>query len=89
MEEAPKFPGPLFSDPGSPTVNITRTAAATVKAKKALVLKYLEERAAEVEAEIGQLAPEDRSQPAGKLSLILILKVMVENDGKVSGRLVA
>ncbi|KAG8924904.1 hypothetical protein FRC01_010910, partial [Tulasnella sp. 417] len=85
MEGAPKFPGPLFSDPGTPTVNITRTAAATVKAKKALVLKYLEERAAEVEAEIGQLAPEVRCQRAGKLSLILILKVMVENDGKVSG----
>ncbi|KIO26250.1 hypothetical protein M407DRAFT_24465 [Tulasnella calospora MUT 4182] len=85
MEEAPKFPGPLFSDPGTPTVNITRTAATTVKAKKALVLKYLEERAAEVEAEIGQLAPEVRSQRAGKLSLILVLKVMVENDGKVSG----
>ncbi|KAG8990655.1 hypothetical protein FRB90_001674, partial [Tulasnella sp. 427] len=84
-EEAPKFPGPLFSDPGTPTVNITRTAAATTKAKKALVIKYLEERAAEVETAIGQLSPEDRSQEAGKLSLILILKVMVENDGKVSG----
>ena len=53
------------------------------------MVKYLEDRAAEVEAAISHLSPEDRSQQAGKLSLILILKVMVENDGKVSGRLVA
>lgn len=84
-EEAPKFPGPLFSDPGTPTVNITKTAAASVKAKKALVLKYLEERAVEVEGSLGHVAPEEKSREAGKLALILVLKVMVENDGKVSG----
>ena len=80
------FPGPLFADPGTPTVNITRTAAATVKANKMAVLKYLHARAEIVEKEIGQLPAIERPKASGKLSLILLLKIMVEHDGKLSGR---
>ncbi|KAG8901134.1 hypothetical protein FRB99_005550, partial [Tulasnella sp. 403] len=85
MEDNRTYPGPLFSDPGTPTVNITRTAAATVKAKKGLVVKYLEERSEEVERGLAHLEPLDRSKAAGRLCLIQLLKVMIENDGKISG----
>ncbi|KAG9002395.1 hypothetical protein FRB93_011512 [Tulasnella sp. JGI-2019a] len=83
--DEPKFPGPLFADPGPPSVNITRTAASSVKAKKAVVMKYLEERIDEVEKGLPHVSDPNRGQEAGKLSLLKLLKIMVENDGKLSG----
>jgi hypothetical protein len=81
------FPGPLFSDPGSPTNSLVRTTASQVKAKKARVSKYLDERADEIHRGIAYLNPgsEDRRKADGKFVLVGLLKVMVENDGQLSG----
>ncbi|KAF7976320.1 hypothetical protein HWV62_7038 [Athelia sp. TMB] len=81
------FPGPLFSDPGSPTNSLVRTAASQVKAKKAKVIKYLEERADEIKHAISYLnaGTEDRRQADGKLAIVSLLKIMVENDGSLTG----
>ncbi|KAG8849805.1 hypothetical protein FRB96_000628 [Tulasnella sp. 330] len=83
--DAPTFPGPLFADPGPPSVNITRTTASSVKAKKAAVLRYLEARIDEVEKGLAHVGDADRGPEAGKLALLKLLKIMLENDGKLSG----
>lgn len=82
-----RYPGPLFSDPGLPTNSLVRTTASQVKAKKASISKYLDERADEIQRGIGYLNPgsEDRRQADGKVVLVRLLKVMVENDGKLTG----
>ena len=83
------YPGPLFSDPGSPAATLVRPGAATqAKTKKASVVKYLEERAEEVSRGIGYLNPGSLEgyQAEAKCVLINLLKVMVSNDGKLSGR---
>ncbi|KAG9116043.1 Protein transport protein Sec16A, partial [Ceratobasidium sp. 392] len=85
------FPGPLFSDPGSPTKSLVSGSSA--KTKKAAVVKYLAERAEEIERGLGYLAvetgttpgPSERSKAEGKLVIVSLLKIMVENDGKLSG----
>ncbi|KAG8746947.1 Protein transport protein Sec16A [Ceratobasidium sp. 414] len=89
------FPGPLFSDPGSPTKSLVSVAAggSGAKTKKVAVIKYLGERAEEIERGLGYLAvdagvtpgPSERSKAEGKLVLVLLLKIMVESDGKLSG----
>lgn len=89
------FPGPLFSDPGSPTKSLVSVGVggSGAKTKKAAVIKYLGERAEEIERGLGYLAvdagsapgPSERSKSEGKLVLVMLLKVMVENDGKLSG----
>ncbi|GAB1517947.1 hypothetical protein RhiTH_001003 [Rhizoctonia solani] len=89
------FPGPLFSDPGSPTKGLVNVAVggSGAKTKKAAVLKYLGERAEEIERGLGYLAvdagnapgPSERSKSEGKLVLVNLLKIMVENDGKLTG----
>ncbi|TCD71886.1 hypothetical protein EIP91_000018 [Steccherinum ochraceum] len=82
------YPGPLFSDPGSPTASLVRTgAAARTGTKKAKVIKYLEERAEEIARGLGYMhldSLEGRRAEA-RHTLLLVLKVMVENDGKLSG----
>ncbi|CAE6525396.1 unnamed protein product [Rhizoctonia solani] len=89
------FPGPLFSDPGSPTKGLVSVGVggSGAKTKKTAVLKYLGERAEEIERGLGYLAmdagstpgPSDRSKSEGKLVLVNLLKIMVENDGKLTG----
>ncbi|CEL51590.1 COPII coat assembly protein sec-16 OS=Neurospora crassa (strain ATCC 24698 / 74-OR23-1A / CBS 708,71 / DSM 1257 / FGSC 987) GN=sec-16 PE=3 SV=1 [Rhizoctonia solani AG-1 IB] len=89
------FPGPLFSDPGSPTKGLVNVAVggSGAKTKKAAVLKYLGERAEEIERGLGYLGvdagnapgPSERSKSEGKLVLVNLLKIMVENDGKLTG----
>ncbi|THH16347.1 hypothetical protein EW146_g4280 [Bondarzewia mesenterica] len=84
------FPGPLFCDPGSPTTSLVRTTVATqTKTNKARVIKYLEERADEMSRGLGYLSKgsPERRQAEGKLVLVKLLKVMVENDGHLSGGL--
>lgn len=86
---AAQFPGPLFSDPGTPSTSIIGSgAAAQTKAKKARVIKYLEERAEEISQSIGYLSQGNtESQNAqAKHVLVKLLKVMVEHDGRLSGR---
>ncbi|KAH7341112.1 Sec23-binding domain of Sec16-domain-containing protein [Rhizoctonia solani] len=89
------FPGPLFSDPGSPTKGLVSVSVggSGAKTKKAAVLKYLGERAEEIERGLGYLAvdagsapgPSERSKAEGKLVIVNLLKIMVENEGKLTG----
>ncbi|KAJ7109395.1 Sec23-binding domain of Sec16-domain-containing protein [Mycena epipterygia] len=82
------FPGPLFSDPGTPTTGLVRTTASTQsKAKKTRLVKYLTERAEEISQAIGYLhaGSVEGRQAEGKLVLVSLLKILVENDGRLSG----
>ena len=86
---ATPFPGPLFCDPGTPTTSLVRTTTSSqTKTNKARVIKYLEERSTEISAGLGYLSQgsSERKQAEGKLVIVNLLKVMVENDGHLSGR---
>ncbi|KAI1795779.1 Sec23-binding domain of Sec16-domain-containing protein [Ganoderma leucocontextum] len=84
---AASYPGPLYSDPGSPTASLVRTGAQALKAKKARVIKYLEERAEEISGGLGyhRAGSVDKSRAEAKRVLVMLLKAMVENDGRLSG----
>lgn len=84
------FPGPLFSDPGSPVTSLVRTGASSnLKAKKLRVVKYLDERAEEVSRGATYISNDlERRRAEDKLTLIRLLKIMVENDGVLYGRCV-
>ncbi|KAJ7582686.1 Sec23-binding domain of Sec16-domain-containing protein [Mycena floridula] len=81
------FPGPLFQDPGTPTGLVRAGASAQTKTKKAKLLKYLSEREEEITLGVGYLhaGSAESHQSDGKLVLVKLLKVMIENDGKLSG----
>jgi hypothetical protein len=82
------FPGPLFNDPGTPTAtSLVRSGAAQTKAKKAKIVKYLEDRAEELSRGLGYLHDgSDKSQQMeAKLVLVQLLKILVEQDGRISG----
>ncbi|KAI0950569.1 hypothetical protein AcV7_008992 [Taiwanofungus camphoratus] len=82
------YPGPLFSDPGTPSTSLVRTgAAAQTKTKKVRVKKYLEERAEEISRGIGYLhhGSLDGKRAEAKHILVKLLKVMIDNDGRLSG----
>lgn len=86
-----EFPGPLLGDPGSPTtgvgVGLVRGATTQVKNNRVKVTKYLDERAEEMERGVAYLSDEkERRQAEARLVLVRLLKVMVENDGSLSGR---
>ena len=78
------YPGPLFGDSGSPAVSLVRSGAPTRKAK---VVKYLEDRISELSSVVAYASTGllERGKSEGKLALFSLLKVMVENDGKLSG----
>ncbi|TFK42566.1 Sec23-binding domain of Sec16-domain-containing protein [Crucibulum laeve] len=81
------FPGPLLGDPGAST-SIVRTGALTqTKTKKAKVVKYLEERIDEISRGLGyvQVGSVETQKLDGKLVLVKLLKLMVDNDGKLLG----
>ncbi|KAG2144936.1 Sec23-binding domain of Sec16-domain-containing protein [Suillus cothurnatus] len=80
------YPGPLFSDPGTP-VSIVRTGASSqVKTKKARVIKYLEDRIEEISRGTTYMSDgTEKQRTEGKLVLVKLLKIMVENDGALSG----
>ncbi|KAH7889677.1 Sec23-binding domain of Sec16-domain-containing protein [Phlebopus sp. FC_14] len=82
-----EYPGPLISDPGSPATGLIRTGVSTqAKAKKTRVIKYLEERADEISRGIAYVSDStERQRVEGKLVLLRLLKIMVENDGSLSG----
>ncbi|KAI0670288.1 Sec23-binding domain of Sec16-domain-containing protein [Trametes maxima] len=84
---AASYPGPLFSDPGTPTTSLVRTGATQLKTKKARVVKYLEERAEEIKSGLGyhRAGSADQGRAEAKRVLVLLLKAMVENDGRLSG----
>ena len=81
------YPGPLFGDSGSPTVSLVRGASTQAKTKKARVIKYLEDRISELSNVVAYASTGlfDRGRSEGKLALFSLLKVMVENDGKLNG----
>ncbi|KAJ7155946.1 Sec23-binding domain of Sec16-domain-containing protein [Mycena crocata] len=82
------YPGPLFSDPGTPTTGLVRTTASTqTKTKKTRLVKYLTDRAEEISQGIGYLhaGSVEGRQAEGKLVLVNLLKVLVENDGRLTG----
>ncbi|KAG1782517.1 Sec23-binding domain of Sec16-domain-containing protein [Suillus placidus] len=83
---AATYPGPLFSDPGTP-VSIVRTGASSqVKTKKARVVKYLEDRIEELSRGTTYMSDgTEKQRSEGKLVLVKLLKIMVENDGALSG----
>lgn len=81
------YPGPLFSDPGSPVTSLVRTGmSSNLKTKKARVIKFLEERAVEL-SRGATYAHEgfERRKVEDKLALVQVLKVMVEHDGVLYG----
>ena len=82
------FPGPLFCDPGSPTSLVRAAVATQSKNNKAKVTKYLEGRAEEISRGLGYLSrgSSEHRQAEGKLTLVKLLKVLVEHDGHLSGR---
>ena len=74
--------------PMSDILIIIRLQAAKTKAKKAKVVQYLDDRANEISAGLGYLSAGSMEQrhAEGKLVLVKFLKVLVENDGRLSGR---
>ncbi|KIM29016.1 hypothetical protein M408DRAFT_16038 [Serendipita vermifera MAFF 305830] len=85
------FPGPLFGDvgPGGASSVLT-TAGAATKAKKAAIATWLDAAIKEAEEGVvyaGAALPQagTASKAEGRLVLMKLLKIWVENDGKVSG----
>ncbi|OCH94992.1 hypothetical protein OBBRIDRAFT_788730 [Obba rivulosa] len=85
---AASYPGPLFSDPGTSSTSLIGTGMTSqIKTKKGLVAKYLEERSEELSRAISYL-PQDSletKRSEAKHTLVRLLKVMVENDGRLAG----
>jgi len=81
------YPGPLFGDSRSPTIILARGTSTQAKTKKAKVLKYLEGRISELSNVVAYASSglSERGRSEGKLALFSLLKVMVENDGKLNG----
>lgn len=83
------FPGPLFSDPG--VSSLARTVgvgiAGQTKNKKATLITWLEERIVEFANGLAYISSgsSERFKAEGRLALLTLLKVMVENDGQLSG----
>jgi hypothetical protein len=85
------FPGPLFCDQAPAAAGMLAGAAANTKAKKTALLQWFDELAAEAELEVGYVGNDSlvgRAKAEGKSVLIKLLKVLVENDGKLAGRYV-
>ncbi|KAG1715700.1 hypothetical protein ID866_1463 [Astraeus odoratus] len=85
--KAALYPGPLFSDPGSPMTSLVRTGmSSNTKSKKARVVKYLQERAEEMSRGTTYISDStERRRVEDKLVLVQLLKIMVENDGVLYG----
>lgn len=85
------FPGPLFNDQGTGgATSVLQTTAALTKAKKTSILQWLEARIAEEEGGVsfrGLVENQDGSsaKAEGRVVLMKILKVWIDNDGKLSG----
>ena len=85
------FPGPLFCDQTPAAAGMLAGAAANTKAKKTALVQWLEESAAEAEREVGYVGNDSvvgRAKAEGRNVLIKLLKVLIENDGKLAGRYV-
>ena len=80
------YPGPLLCDPGTPSLSLVRPSlSAQTKAKKTAVLAYLSSRADEIDQGLGYLSNLEKRVAQGTLILVKLLKIMVENDGRLLG----
>jgi hypothetical protein len=89
LDLSSSYPGPLFSDPVTTTTSLVRTGASTqAKTKKSSIINYLDERAEEISRGFGYLnsGSIERRQAEGKLILVKLLRIMIENEGRLSGR---
>ena len=82
----PSYPGPLFSDPGTPSLSLVRSATSSqAKLKKSGLITYLLGRVEEINQGLGFLSPLERQHAENKLILVKVLKALVENDGRFFG----
>jgi hypothetical protein len=82
----PSYPGPLVSDPGTPSLTLVRPGASTqAKTKKSGILTYLSNKVEELNQGLGYLAPVERQTAENKMVLVKILKALVEYDGRLFG----
>lgn len=82
------FPGPLHADPGPPSTGIMKTGAITqAKMKKTSLIKYLADRTDEMMQGLNYLhnGSAEKRTADGKLVLVKLLRIMVENDGRLLG----
>jgi len=82
------YPGPLVSDAASTSLSLVRPGAANqtkTKTKKSGVVAYLAARAEEIYHGLGYLAPAEKQIAESKLILVKLLKILVENDGRLLG----
>jgi hypothetical protein len=80
------YPGPLLCDTGTPSLSLVRPSlSAQTKAKKTAVVAYLSSRANEIDQGLGYLSNLEKRAAQGTLILVKLLKVMVENDGRLLG----
>ena len=80
------YPGPLLCDPGTPSLSLVRPSlSAQTKAKKTAIVAYLSSRANEIDQGLGYLSNLEKRAAQGTLILVKLLKIMVENDGRLLG----
>jgi len=80
------YPGPLLSDPGTPSLSLVRPSlSAQTKAKKTAIVEYLSSRADEIDQGLGYLVNLEKRAAQGTLILVKLLKILVENDGRLLG----
>lgn len=83
------FPGPLFGDAGpGGASSVLTTAGAATKARKIAIGSWLDAVIKETEEGVAYVGAQE-GNPAkaeGRLVLMKLLKIWVENDGKISGR---
>ena len=80
------YPGPLLCDSGTPSLSLVRPSlSAQTKAKKTAVVAYLSSRANEIDQGLGYLSNLEKRAAQGTLILVKLLKIMVENDGRLLG----
>ncbi|KIY43549.1 hypothetical protein FISHEDRAFT_31670, partial [Fistulina hepatica ATCC 64428] len=92
LDESDRYPGPLMGDPGFAAASLVQTTTSLVRGsssaqKKGKLLKYLEDRVAELTRAVGyiQAGTIEKVKGESKLVLVKILKAMVENDGRLTG----
>ena len=80
------YPGPLLYDSGTPSLSLVRPSlSAQTKTKRTAVVAYLSSRANEIDQGLGYLSNLEKRAAQGTLILVKLLKIMVENDGRLLG----
>ncbi|CAG8549189.1 12834_t:CDS:2 [Acaulospora colombiana] len=85
------FPGPLFNDQGTGgATSVLQTTAALTKAKKSNIIQWLDARIVEEEGGVafrglGESQDGSPAKAEGRVVLMKLLKIWIDNDGKLSG----